>query len=66
MSFRPTTLERAFELARSGDCANVGEIVKRLSNEGFVTQQVTGPSLLRQLRDICIRSVQPTALPPRS
>ena len=57
MSDRPTALERAFELARSGKCADVREIVKRLSDEGFMTQQVTGPTLLRQLREICVRSV---------
>lgn len=57
MTFRLTTLERAFDLARSGQCADVADIVRRLSDEGFGTQQVTGPTLLRQLRDICARSV---------
>jgi hypothetical protein len=53
MAFRPTTLERAFDLARSGECAHVDDILKRLNAEGFGTQQVSGPSLIRQLRELC-------------
>lgn len=29
-----TRIERAFELARSGDCRRVGDIVARLDREG--------------------------------
>jgi hypothetical protein len=53
MTPRPTTLERAFDLARSGDCAGVADVVKQLSDEGFGTEQITGPSLIRQLRELC-------------
>ncbi len=60
MTFRPTALERAFALARSGECATVGDIVKRLREEGFATHQITGPSLMRQLRELCAES-QPLA-----
>ncbi len=49
---RPTTLERAFELARSGDCQSIQEIRERLRAEGHIDSQVTGPSLMRQLRDL--------------
>ena len=49
---RPTTLERAFELARSGDCQSVQEIRERLRAEGHIDSQVTGPSLMRQLRGL--------------
>ncbi len=52
---RPTALERAFELARSGDCHSVQEIRERLRAEGHVESQVTGPSLVRQLRDLLPR-----------
>lgn len=50
---RPTTLERAFELARGGECATVGDIKDKLKQEGFSPNDVTGPSLLRQLRELC-------------
>ncbi|MEW5683536.1 MAG: hypothetical protein AB1942_01315 [Pseudomonadota bacterium] len=53
MQHRLTTLERAFELARSGDCRSTDEIRKRLNSEGYSGQQVTGPTLLRQLRELC-------------
>jgi hypothetical protein len=32
---RPTTLERAYELARGGGCRTVGEIKQALQSEGF-------------------------------
>jgi hypothetical protein len=53
MTFRPTTLERAFELARTGEYAGVAEITKQLRAEGFATSQLTGATLLRQLRGLC-------------
>lgn len=45
-----TTLERAFELAKSGKFRSVAEIVKKLKSEGFQTEQITGRSLGAQLR----------------
>jgi hypothetical protein len=48
----PTTLERAFELARSGDCQNIPELRKRLKAEGHSGEQVSGPVLIRQLRNL--------------
>ena len=56
MQNRLTALERAFELARSGDCRSTDDIRKRLNAEGYSGQQVTGPTLLRQLREICAAS----------
>jgi arginine repressor len=47
-----TPLERAFELARSGEFSNVAEIKKRLQREGFETAQVTGATLTKQLNEI--------------
>jgi hypothetical protein len=49
MSPRPTTLERAFDLARSGQFGSVQEIKKKLRAEGFYADQITGPSLSKQL-----------------
>jgi hypothetical protein len=48
-----TSLERAFELARSGDCATVSEIRHRLLVEGYAADQIDGPHLIRQLRMLC-------------
>jgi hypothetical protein len=53
LRFSPTAIERAFELANSGECAGVEDIKGRLRKEGLRTDQITGPSLLRQLRAIC-------------
>ncbi|MDQ4088477.1 MAG: hypothetical protein M3177_10795 [Pseudomonadota bacterium] len=51
----PTTLERAFALARSGACASVNDIRLRLKQERFdqVDAHLAGPSLARQLRELC-------------
>jgi hypothetical protein len=53
---RITTLERAFELARSGDCASIGEVREKLAAEGYSLHQLTGPTLLKQLRTLCTAS----------
>ena len=51
----PTTLERAFALARSGDYASVNDIRLQLKRERFdhVDAHLVGPSLTRQLRALC-------------
>ncbi|HEY5409852.1 MAG TPA: hypothetical protein VIJ94_03900 [Caulobacteraceae bacterium] len=59
MDFRPTALERAFALARSGEYAGVAEVRKQLKAEGYSDQQVNGPALMRQLRDLCVASRRP-------
>jgi hypothetical protein len=50
---KPTTLERAFTLARSGDYGGVAEIRTQLRAEGYATSQLEGPSLMKQLRKLC-------------
>jgi hypothetical protein len=52
MTLRMTTIERAFELASSGNYVSVSEIRKQLDSEGFYTSQITGGVLLRQLRNL--------------
>jgi hypothetical protein len=54
MSNHPTVLERAFQLARSGRCISVEEIKKRLSSEGYFTEQIDGKALLNQLRALIV------------
>jgi hypothetical protein len=50
---RPTPLERAYELARSGQCSGVVQIRKRLDAEGYSVQQVTGKGLMDDLLKLC-------------
>ena len=42
-------LERAFELAKTGACASVMEIKKRLLSEGYSIAPITGKTLSKQL-----------------
>ena len=56
MEFRPTPLERAFQLARTGEFAGLGAVLDRLRAEGFSVIQIEGPLLKRQIRDLCATS----------
>jgi hypothetical protein len=51
----PSTLERAFILARSGTCASVGDIRLTLKRERFdqVEAHLAGHAINRQLRALC-------------
>lgn len=53
-------LERAFELARSGEFRQIDEIRLQLRREGYagIDAQLTGPLLRRQLRALCVRAVE--------
>ena len=55
MNSRYTTVERAYQLANSGECAGVGEIKDRLRAEGFsdVQGQLYGPTITSALRRLC-------------
>jgi hypothetical protein len=63
MSNRPTVLERAFQLARSGHCISVEEINKRLSSEGYFTEQIDGKALRNQLRALILEAPALCAAP---
>jgi hypothetical protein len=52
MAKTQSTLERAFELAASGKFSQTGDIRKQLAKENFQVEQVSGGTLVRQLRDI--------------
>jgi hypothetical protein len=56
MNERPTDIERAFELARSGKYASVTEVRDALQAEGFDPKRLQGPSLQKQLRELCAQS----------
>lgn len=47
-------IERAFDLAGSGNVRNMGEIERALSREGFlnVIEHLSAPSLLTQLKKL--------------
>ena len=47
-----TQLERAFQLAHSGQCKTTADIELRLKAEGYSTNQVIGPTLMKQLRAV--------------
>lgn len=70
MTHRPTTLERAYELAREGRCRTVSDIKQALSSEGFerVQDSLYGPTLSAALRKLCqenyIAPVEPAAEQP--
>lgn len=51
----PSTIERAFALARSGEYATVSDIRARLKAERCdqVEAHLSGPSISRQLRALC-------------
>ena len=44
-----TTLERAFQLAKSGKCQTVNDIKRKMRLEGYEQDQVMGRRLLGQL-----------------
>jgi virulence-associated protein VapD len=59
---RPTTLERAYELARAGGCRTVGDIKTALQAEGFerIQDSLYGPTLTAALRKLCQEHYIPT------
>lgn len=55
MTFRPTTLERAYQLAREGQCRTVGDIKIQLKLEGYerIRESLYGGTLNAALRELC-------------
>ena len=58
MQPRIPTLERCFQLARSGACAGPADIRARMIAEGYrdAGAHLAGPALRRQLREVCERA----------
>lgn len=52
MEANKSPLERAFELARSGQFVTLSSLVQRLSWEGYSATQIEGPQLRKQLNPI--------------
>jgi hypothetical protein len=61
MDTSKTALERAFELAQSGSYTKADDIRRQLTREGYSTAQMTGNTLLRQLRGV-MKASQDAAL----
>jgi hypothetical protein len=63
----PSTVERAFQLARSGQCHSVQEIALKLKRERYdsVEAHLAGQSIRRDLRRLCTeaRAVSTPARP---
>jgi hypothetical protein len=55
MNQHKTTLERAYELASSGECSGIGDVRAALTRERFsdVAGQLYGPTIQKQLNRIC-------------
>jgi hypothetical protein len=51
-----TALERAFELAKSGNVASVTDLRARIKSEGYAQNQLDGPALGRQLRNLIAKA----------
>lgn len=47
-----TAIERAFDLARSGACSRIGEIIARLEREGYDGRHIEGRVLRKQLSNL--------------
>ena len=62
MNKKPT-VERAYEIARSGRCHSVSELVKLLSSEGYEGSQITGKTLRGDLLSLIKLAAKPGAPP---
>ena len=65
---RPSIIERAFDLARSGRFASVGDIGRQLQRENYeaVLSHLSGTSLRRQLKELIRRAEPETEMPARA
>jgi hypothetical protein len=52
MDQRVTSLERAFQLARSGKFSTLGDVIASLHRDGYSAGQIEGPVLRRQLKGL--------------
>src|SRR5450755_4485738 len=65
MNDRPTALERAFQLAKSGLPKSMDDIRRQLAKEHYSTGQITGNTLKRQLLALIqkAQALAPPAVP---
>ena len=60
-SYRPQPLERAFQLADTGEYMGAADIRQQMLKEGLAVDQVFGPVLLNQLRTRCRKAREAAA-----
>ena len=53
-----TSLERAFELARSGMFSDLGTLERQLRDEGYAQSQLEGASIRKQLLALMTRKLK--------
>jgi hypothetical protein len=63
---RPTTIERAYELAQFGPCQNLDEVRAQLKRERheMVEDHLSGPMISRQLRALVLKKRAAQAVDP--
>ncbi len=61
MTHRPTTIERAYELARSGECRTLSDVKQRLSADGHdrIQEHLYGATVSSALRKLCQENYVP-------
>jgi hypothetical protein len=52
MDYKLTAIEKAFQLARFGNCRSLDYLTKQLKHEGYDTTQIYGKALRKQLLQI--------------
>lgn len=62
MTFRPTIIERAYQLAASGDCRTVSDVKMALQGEGYsaIRENLHGLTITRALRKLCDENFLPS------
>lgn len=58
-TYRVPTVERAYQLARTGEHTNVAELKAKLKSEGYgdADAQLAGPFIRRQLTKLCTEAI---------
>jgi hypothetical protein len=61
LELRPNTIERAFQLARSGTVTTLQDLASCMRREGYsdVSRQLDGPLIRKQLRDVLLANRAP-------
>lgn len=64
---QPTLIERAFQIARSGDCESLAQLRDQLRRERYpdnaILTYVAGKSLRKQLMDLMLEHRRPPTRP---
>ena len=61
MNLNKSALERAFEMANTGECETVASVINHLNKEGYNGNQVTGRALVKHLSTLIAEAKQKRA-----